>query len=308
MSDQLPQPGLYPPGIYQGVGFDIYRTWPLMNATTLCWGYKSMEHLRAAQQGLLGHDSAALNFGRALHVRLLEPDLYAERYKISTPCIGLLASGQRQGEECGLTASMLHDGLWYCKKHSPNDAVEATDYLSPAEGQQVEAACLKVRQHQVVKLIRQHGGFEASVVWEAEGVLMKSRLDKLIVDAPTRCPDTILDLKKVQVGRGDDDSFAQAIKRYHYHTKAAMYVDAIEQIAGKRPHFIWIVVEDNYPFSVNVIRADKETLAIGRGQYRQLLQNYKLCLAADRWPGYASDITTGGLPAGYIREHSQFME
>lgn len=280
--------------LVESVSYPEYESWPAMRCSTLTWGLLSMEHLKAAQDGRLKKTSAALSLGKAIHTRLLEPRRYKDDYVVAQPCEILLKTGKRAGEACcaraaGLTAM----GQWACSKHGAVDELPE-EVVTEDEAARLEAIYNRVCQHDVIHLFRQHGGCEVCVKWEYGGLPLKCRLDKLILEGS--CPPTIVDIKKVAVGRGGDERFSYAVRDYHYDVQAAYYVDAVEQATGARCVFIWVIVEDDYPHSVNVIQCDPATLDIGRGKYQQLLSQYKLCLESDRWPGYSDRVHFGGLP------------
>jgi exodeoxyribonuclease VIII len=293
MADKIAPPE---PGVYQGIAFDTYRAWDALNISTLLWATCSMEHVKACLDGVIEDTvTDAKQFGSALHCRVLEPDEFAVRYAIVPGCQAKLKSGKNAGEDCGARASYrTADGLYMCGKHAPPDAEEPDNIITPEQHARLEAINAKVRAHPVVKLIRQHGGFECSIVWERSGILCKARLDKWITGA--KCPDTVLDLKKVQLGGASDEAFSRAIKNYHYHMKAAWYADAAKSMNGIDPVFVWLAVEEKPPYGVNVMCCDADTMQIGRYMNEQVFERYRLCLEKGEWPGYCNDIHLGGLP------------
>lgn len=296
--------------VYQDMPFDEYTTMPFLNISSLLWAAVSAEHLKAAIEGKLKTDSQAKAFGRAIHCRLLEPDRYKMEYRVATPCSAIVASGKNKGLRCGNESSLYWpaENVWLCGTHRKTDCVEPEDYVSESEAQKIEAIADKVKNHKVVRLFRQSGGFEASIVFRIGDIECKGRVDKLIIDKP-HAPNTIIDIKKVRVGHGGREAFSRAILNYHYASKAAWYVDAAMRVHGlaEPPHFIWVAVEDDYPFSIGVYAATDETLAIGREEYQGWLETYRRCQETGEWPGYGVDIEPMGLPDWYIRRR-EFQE
>ena len=107
------------PEIVQGVKFEDYCAMPGLNASTLAWGLKSAQHLKAALDGELKKDSPAMTFGRALHAKLLEPDVYLKEFTVSSGCQAIIKSGDSKGQVCGNNAMWLLGGLWLCGMHAP---------------------------------------------------------------------------------------------------------------------------------------------------------------------------------------------
>ena len=271
-----------------------------MNSSTLKHGLHSAEHLKAAIDGRMsGSESKATTFGRALHARVLEPDEYNQRFTIASGCQELLKTGASKGFACGKSAKYLFQGKFVCGGHLPPAAKDLCDpvpnLLTIEEAQDIEAAAAVISGKKVNRLLKQRGGFETTVISEIDGVRVKCRLDKY-VPRQGELPPVILDLKKVGVGRGDDESFGRSAFDYGYDVSAAFYVDAVETLIGEKPVFIWLIVEDGYPHSVNVIQADDDTLTVGRIRYRECLGKYIVGMQTGQWPGYADEIKCGGLP------------
>jgi len=283
-----------PPGIHYGIPFAQYRELPGINISRLEWGQFSAEHMRAALDGKLDRDSEAMTLGRAIHARLLEPDVYRERFRIALHCEAVLKSGDRKGRQCGNSSAYYVDGQWLCGTHGRGNEPVA-DVISQEDADRVGAIAEKVKGHKVIRLLRQRGGYEATIVWEMEGELCKGRLDKLIPRSE-KLPSVVVDLKKCRLGHAKLDLFEKAILNYNYDMKAAWYVDGVAALTGDPPGFVWIAVEDEYPYGVNVVQADRETLLVGRIRYRELLGKYLRSKSSGEWDGYTKDIVSGGLP------------
>ena len=290
------------PEMVSDISFEDYCGLPGLNASTLAWGMKYAQHLKACLDGELKKESPALTFGRALHAKLLEPDVYLRDFTISTGCQAIIKSGDSKGMVCGNNAGWLLNGQWLCGLHAPKALKEIskpeTNCLTMAEAERVELAAASVMRHKVVGLLRQRGGFEVTLRYELDGIKCKARLDKYI-PATSGLPPIVIDLKKVAAGKAGSDSFAKSIVDYDYCFKAAWYVDAVHAVVGVKPTFIWVVVEDEAPYGVNVIQADGSDLAIGRMQYRDCMAKYIHGMRTGEWPGYAQRIQVGGAPEWY---------
>jgi exodeoxyribonuclease VIII len=279
------------------MSFADYCSEPGLNISTLEHGSFSAEHLRAALDGRMRRDSPSMNIGRAIHARLLEPDVYKKEFHIASPCGAKLSSGARKGQECGKAGIYITDDGWRCGTHCIHKVGEKpTNVISESEAATVEDIAAKIGQHKVVRLLRQRGGCEATIVWDMEGERCRGRLDKYI-PRNEQLPPVIIDLKKCRLGHARTDLFEKAIVDYNYDMKAAWYVDGVTALTNDQPVFIWIAVEDTYPYGINVIQADKETILVGRLRYRELLGTYLRAKALNQWDGYTKEIVTGGLPA-----------
>jgi hypothetical protein len=147
------------------------------------------------------------------------------------------------------------------------------------------------------------------LTFDLEGDLCKARLDKLI-DGSDKWPKTVVDLKKVQRGGATDAAIETACRTYRYDVQAAWYVDAVEKLTGEKPVFVWVFVEEKFPYDVNVRQADAATLALGRAEYRHCLAIKRRCEATGHWPGAMRtlDVQAGGCPEWFVKRRLQEID
>lgn len=301
------------PGVYFGESYEWYAKIPAVNATALKAGVDlSPLHMREA---IHGHrdDTTARRFGRAEHIRFLEPHAYAERILIAKPCSALLKSGERQGQPCGATAKYLaEDGNWYCgiRGHAPEVVTEPSDYIQQEEADRIERAWQSVCRHPVVKMLRAGGGCEVSLIWNREGIPCKARLDKLIPpdslpmeNDPSKMDPRawILDLKKVQAWRIDATSIDRQISRYRYDLQAEWYCEGHEILTGTNTMFAWIFAEDNRPYDVRPKMATKSWRRRGKRLVDIAFGAYKLAMERNEWPGVSPDFDKEKCPDHYLK-------
>lgn len=297
------------PGIYHNVPFEEYQRWNAINASMIDWGLISMEHMKAYADDLLKKKSRALDFGSAIHCRLLEPKLFKKKYLIAEPCEAILKSGKNKGSACGNSSSFQENGMWLCGTHASDQATPNEHCLTSYEFQAVEAIWAKVLTHPAVNILRSKGGFESSCVFHWNGIRCKFRTDKIVF----KTGDIgwwILDVKKVASGRVTDYHCQKSIGEYNYDMRAAWYVDGLRRITGDQDvNFLWVFVEDSFPHSINVIRADDDesdstsTIATGRKMYETTVSEYLKCLESGKFYGVSYDrgrgedvIKLGGSP------------
>ncbi len=278
-------------GFHADEPYETYRAWPAANSTALKEGYQvTAKRMRAALDGLIGGDSKPRKFGRAVHARLLEPEAYKTRFLLAGDCEAILKSGPRKAEPCGKAAGFYDGEAWYCGMHQKAypGAVEPEEYVSQQEAENIERIVVAVKSHEAVRLLRQRGGCELSFVWERDGFACKGRGDKIILDVP-KCNDTIIDIKKMQSGKGDTHSLQTSIRTYAWDMQAAFYCSGVEALTGRRPDFRWVFVEDNIPFDVCVVPLTKAMREVGRCKVNTAFETYKRGVEYNQWPGYGDD-------------------
>jgi hypothetical protein len=284
------------PGIYHDIPFEEYRRWPAITREVLRYCYEvTPKHAKAYIDGELpDKDTKDRRGGRAIHCLLLEPDRWAERFLVASPCCEPIASGKRKGQPCNKTGRFyldpLHDepALWYCGVHKHEDAAEPHDYISEEQWAGLSRIRAAVFGHNVVKVLRTLGGCEVSLVWERDGLPCKCRLDKMI--DRNDCPRTIIDLKKIKPAKGTDKALQKAIGEHRYDVQAYWYTEAAKQLTGTPFRFIWIYHEDGPPFDVRPVWATPKRLEVGRCKVNRAWRIYLHSLQGNEWPGYTDDI------------------
>jgi PDDEXK-like domain of unknown function (DUF3799) len=293
-----------PPGIIYGKSYEEYDSWDALRVSTLKHADKSAKHLKAAIDGRLsGEDTADKRLGRAIHVRLLEPNQWEWRFKVAGPCQAVLKSGANKGERCGLKGTRYNGDDWFCGKHAGDGCTTPIDYVTQAEFADLNELDRAVKAHQAVKLLRKHGGSEVSVSFDLDGVRMKGRIDKYIHESAD-WPASILDIKKVQVGACTEYKCQQAVQSYAYHAQLAAYWSALKELEGIDAACYLVFVEDSAPFDVMVMQASPADLECGLNDLHHWLHMYKTGIATGKWPGRAQDIVTGICPDRMLKTYA----
>lgn len=296
-------------GIFRDVPFATYAGWKAINSGVVKWGGISMKHMLAAYEGRLkSEDTRDRKLGRAIHARLLEPETFSQQFRIADPCQAVLKSGDNKGKPCGAASSWEGpEGGWFCgvKGHRPEGSKPAENTISAAERDRCDKIAESLKNHFAMPLMRRSGWSEQSMVWMWRDWLLKGRADRMTIgsDRPM-----ILDLKKCQVGKGRREDCQKAIETYGYHRQAAMYCNGAKVLTGNDHEFVWIFVEDNEPFDIQVIPATKQDIEIGWKQVTTTLDIFdRQCKANDCF-GYLwtpMNIKPGGLSQRYI---NNFLE
>lgn len=79
--------------------------------------------------------------------------------------------------------------------------------------------------------------------------------------------------------------FSRDVAKLDYHLQLAFYADGYEAATGKAPRVVVVAVESAPPHDVVTYIVPADVLDIGRDQYRQLLEGFRDCTAANDWPG-----------------------
>lgn len=222
-----------------------------------------------------GSDTGSKKLGRGAHLAVLEP----ERFKTD---VVVWHGGRRYG------------GEWneFRAAHRGQEILTETEH----------AECVVMQQailgDKVAAPLLQGGASEVAVLWTHEepsvgGVpgfsfQMKGRLDYLTSQA-------VIDIKTAR--DGSISGFEMESYRNRYHTQAALYGDGHFSAARMRLPYLLVVVESKPPYPVTVRPVPERLLALGREDYRAMLQRLDICKREAKWPGYADSQVELGLPS-----------
>lgn len=325
LSDEVQLPS---DGIHEGVPFHIYQEWPALNQSVLKHGLTTPKHMKAAWDGLMTKgDSEAMRLGRALHSKLLEPEKFNDQWVVSQGCGAVLGTGQRKGETCGKAASFRElppenveeldewSPLWFCGTHAKKQPCEEPiDFLTFDQVADIDAICEEMKGDPTIALLRSLGGCEVSLVYDMNGVKCKCRLDKFIKRTKTKkgelWPPTIVDIKKVRVGHATEEHWENAVRTYRYDIQAAWYVDAVGILTGEVPVFMWVMIEEGYPYDINVKFCSPSTLSLGRREYQRLFGMFQYGMESNEWHGYKTSMEIGnaGVPDWFLKRRNEFLD
>lgn len=278
------------PGIHT-LTRDEYDAIDAVNASLLKACDRSMAHGKAY---LDGHrkESAAMAFGSAYHLFVLEPDLFAKVYEVySIPPDAKTKWGKEYWEEQGKT---LDKKMLAAAKAAAAESYDLlceargeSHLLTPDDAKELEAmrsALLAESRRRALTATR--GRYEVSIVWTdtESGLLCKARMDKVIESL-----GVIVDLKTTSDAR--PHAFFGDAARYGYDLQAAFYMDGLHAITGKEHDFAFLAQESDAPYASMMYTATwgGDMHQIGRAKYRPLLAMVAKAKQTGAWPGYGDD-------------------
>lgn len=167
--------------------------------------------------------------------------------------------------------------------------------------EQASAMCAAINQEPLaVKLLA--GEHEKPFFWvdELTGEECKCRVDCLNT---SYSQPIIIDVKSTT--DASTDAFMRSAINYGYDLQAAMYSEGVEKNIGKKPLFVFIAVEKDPPYAVNILQADDLILRRGYDLFREYLGIYHDCRISGNYYGYLgrlNQINTLSLPAWLAKE------
>ena len=228
-------------------------------------------------------------------------------------------------QRCMNEGSRFWNGQWFCgtKGHAPMGAVQMHNAVSQDAYARAKAVTAAVHAHDVSGVIDMPGWSEVPLTWEMSGVQCKCRLDRVaksyaMMDGTKINQPIIVDIKKVPAGNITDEAVIRTIERWGYHQQMGYYRAGFRYATGVQP-LVWLLfVEEAYPFDVNLLPLDDETLLIGELQVKDMLTRYKRARAVGTWKGVfhnlgvrevlSGKIRPGGLSAHYRKRMQHELE
>jgi len=264
-----------PPGLYPKTPYGDYATWDAINHSRLRHFRRTPLH---ARQAIL-HErppTQALDFGAAVHVSILEPELFDVEF-IVAPKI------DRRFKE-GKAAWAEFESHARGRTHLKLD--EWTAALAMGEA---------VRKHPVAsELIGAAGATELSCLWidEETKLRCKSRLDRFTTYYGY---STVVDLKTAE--DASKQAFEKQIFNFGYAEQAAFYLDGLNALAPAERRYVFLVVEKEPPYAVATYELEFDAIEEGRRACRSHLRKYRHCLDTNEWAGYPVGLIPISMPA-----------
>ena len=223
-----------------------------------------------------------LLFGQVLHKMLLEPVTFCDEFVVAPEVNRRTKDGKQMWEA-------------FVADHEKQTIIPEEMYAKAKE------MCEAVKREPLaVKLL--NGVAELPFFWtdEMTGEACKCRVDVL----NTEYSQPII-VAVQTTADASTDSFIRSAINYGYDFQAAMYSDGVEKNIGKKPLFVFVAVEKEPPYAVNILQADELLLRRGYDLFREYIGIYHDCKVNDNWYGYLgrmNQINNLALPSYLAKE------
>ena len=278
-------------GVWHGLDAKIYHAAPGLSNSMLKSFARSPAHFKA-EQTAPREQTPAMELGTLCHSLLFTPtDPFVILPDKKRPTSAQLNAAKPAPE----TTDLIN--FWKAW-----DAANAGKVCySQSMVDQAKAIVAAVRSHPRAQEALKSGQAEVSLFQHFSyggTVLRKARLDWVTPGS------TIVDLKTVEDAR--EHPFGKACFDMGYYRQAAYYLDIWNDAHpnDRKENFVFIAVEKNPPFGINVFNLELAAIEKGRGENLKLIGRYIDCLADNRWPAYEDRIKQLALPAWAMKEQA----
>lgn len=224
----------------------------------------------------------SLVFGQLFHKLALQPESFSDEYAI----LPQLDRRTKEGKERWAEFSKDAEG---------KTIITADDYRKATE------MCTALKNSPFVSKLLS-GEREKEFFWvdEMTGEECKCRVDCIL---ETEKVNIITDIKTTT--DATTEHFMKDSINYGYDFQSAMYIEGAKKNTGKDYVFVFIAVEKDPPYAVNILQADSLIIKRGYDIFRELIGVYHDCRVNDDWYGYLGKykmINNLSLPAWLAKE------
>lgn len=274
-------------GIYDNLDINEYHKDASISSTGInlildCphrYYYEYREKFSTLNQKELQKQAEKYKLGRAVHMFVLEPKKFEDTFYCMTESVNL---STKIGKEI------------YAKAE---EEAAGREILRTGEWEDIRDMGQAIAKHGIWRELK-NSKIEQSIFWEG------GAFDTPLRARPDIFNDTlIIDLKTTDSIR----TFSKSIYNYGYHRQAAMQIDALYQLDGKKRFFGFFVVEKKAPYLTACFALDEQSIIQGRNEYLQGAAIYTECLQTNTWGGYGETFQLIKLPS-YLTTHDHQPE
>jgi hypothetical protein len=264
------------PGLYRDIPFEEYNAWPYVRNSDLSHFNRTPAHARERMLNR-GKTTAAMEFGRAYHSAMLEPQKFPTEFVAGIKVDKRTTKGKEEWAD-------------FQAENADKTVIDPEDYA------QIVAMRDRLKLHPVAKdLLYGAGQSEVSIVWvdPDTGLTCKSRIDRV---AQYNGRSYLVDLKTTEKD-ASEKGFQNTMARYYYHQQAGMYSAGMEVLfPGPYRPFVFIVQEKEPPYEPGCYELDDFSVKQGTSQFRRHLAQLKACVTEAKWPGHGDGLGLIGIP------------
>ena len=263
------------PGVYSGVSFDDYITWPYINHSLLRHLRRSPAHMKVEMESK-AQPTDVQREGTILHELVVEPHLRGKYLALpEEEILGKIPNVEKYKRPKSTKA--WKDAVKEFTDKNPGKVIVPKERM-----QELEEISRRVIEHLVcLKAEKRYN--EVSMVWQDEdtGIHCKGRIDQLGVSENGK-PCWIFDIKK----HDDRCSFQEAIYKRGYHSQMAFYRSGLSHFLDGRMIPVHVMcIETTKPYTIQCAPMSGSCLHMGMGENHDAIFRVSDCIKSGNWPG-----------------------
>lgn len=266
-------------GIHFDVPESVYHAPDLgiISNSGLARVHQSPAHFKAWVEGGGKKRTDALEFGVAVHCRILEPERFLDEYVVEPQYGDLRYKENKAARE-----------EWRAK-HAGKSWVSSDDFV------RICGIAESLTKHPIAHRLITEGIREVTLRWDEDGTPCKARVDLWHPDLRIAA-----DLKSCL--NASPREFSRSIANWRYHVQRAWYQRGFAAVGSPIEHFAFIAIEKEAPYACAVYTLDDESLAVAERLIDQDLGAYRKARESGEWPAYGDGIMNLSLPAWSVKQ------
>lgn len=258
-----------------------YRNHPAVSRSELWRIHESPQKFKFFKENP-GEPTPALLFGQVFHKLALERNTFFDEFAVAPTVDRRTKEGKQAWAD-------------FMDEHADKTIIPVEMYAQAMEMCDALAA-----EPLAAKLLA--GAHEVSFFWtdDETGEECKCRVDCLNTSYSR---PIVVDVKSTT--DASTEAFTRDAIKYGYDFQSAMYSEGVSKNIGQMPLFVFIAVEKEPPYAVNILQADELLLRRGRNLFRDYIGIYHDCKKSGNWYGYLgkkNQINNLALPAWLAKE------
>lgn len=224
----------------------------------------------------------ALVFGQLFHTMALTPETVWEQFAVMPNVDRRTKAGKEAFAEF-------------------EASTEGKTIVSADMVEQATAMCEALNRNEFAKKLLK-GEKEKPFFWVDE---MTGEECKCRVDCLTEVGENLIIVDLKSTDNAQTEAFMRSAVKYNYDFQSAMYNDGVKANTGKEPLFVFIAIEKDPPYAINILQADKLFVRRGYDIFRELIGIYHDCKQTANWYGYLgkyNQVNNLALPAYLAKE------
>lgn len=278
------------PGIYD-IPEDVYHADPCVEPSLSSSGAKTILtktplHYHYERENPKKR-TAAMSFGAAAHMSLLEPEKYASRYYEMPEGLTMAFAASKD-----LKDAHSEQEIEEIKQEARNAEASGKVLLSKKDSDIIKGMAEGMGRKKEVLSKFIVAPKEQSAFWKDATfkVWRRARFDYM-----PRNGRLFADYKTTE--SLDEEAIKRSVSNYGWFQQAAWYMDAITALKlNARPVFLFIIQEKSPPYEVVIRYLDQQALAYGRMMNARAMDLFARGVETGEWPGYSDEPAVTGLP------------
>ena len=221
----------------------------------------------------------AMEFGKAVHSAILEPNLYLSNYILEPKIDKRTKDGKLQYQD-------------FLNNNIGKIIISQDDY------DLIEKIKTRLNAKTTwLDIVNCDYVVEQEIYFTLNDIKCKMKSDLFVLPCEKHPNGLIVDVKTTKDAR--DKEFNKSIFNLGYHNQVAYYQEGIMRKYGllTPPPFLFIAIEKTEPIDITFLLADDRMGKFGKQENDVLMSIYKYCIDNNIWHGYEDKITTVSLPA-----------